>query len=579
MTRRRWIWLVLAAWSVALLTLGPGAARHVAAAGGQHRMLVGHEGFVMEGGAPLAVRAGERVTLTFVYNDMNLDYDNPHRIYLPTLDLKTELLSQDNPEVTVTFVATETGQIPFKCVEQCQGHKALQDGYIDVSAGAAAAAPTRLHLDVAQPDGGMALVARLQTEAGEPVSGSQVAFHEDGEFLGARGIGLGQALTDETGTAQIRYRPRRAGERHFTAAFAGNIAFQPSEASAAGTVPAAAVEHWELEPTQLHVPGMGNWILWTVVAAVWSTFGFVINSTRRIPRVAGAGAGAATPAHLMANAAAQHAGHLAGAPGGGSSWAPQQTAAPKGVDKVSKVAAAVLGVLLVVTWGVTGYRMSAERETRVAAEKEIRGNLATVAQDMQSLRSDLQPAAAQQQLLADKLDQLLASQEQDVTTLKATLTELGLQVQSLQGTVTQLQASGGKTQAAGSSTTQAAGSSTAKPAVREIAVSAYHYGWDPNVIEVTKGERVRLVVRNDTTRMTRGLEVHPAKDTEFMHGVGIEAYGIEQDAPVGKTTVIEFVADQAGEFPIKCTVWCGMGRLADGTRRGHPDMVGTLIVR
>lgn len=575
MIRRRWTWLVLAAWSVALLTLGTGTAGHVAAAaaqaGNQHRVLVGHAGFAVEGGAPLAVRAGERVTLTFVYNDKDLDYDNPHRIYLPTLDLQTDLLSQDNPEVTVSFVATESGQIPFKCVEQCQGHKALQDGYIEVSAGAAGAVPTRLHLEVAQPDGGVALVARLQTESGEPVSGSQVAFYEDGEFLGARSIGLGQALTDETGTAQIRYRPRRSGEKRFAAAFAGNIAFQPSEAIAPGMVPAAAVEHRELEPAQLYVPGMGNWILWTVVAAVWSTFGFVIYSTRRIPRVAGAAAGAATPAHLMANAAAQHAGHLAGAPGGGSTWALQHTVAPKGVDKVSKVAAAVLGVLLVVTWGVTGYRMSAERETRLAAEKEIRGNLAIVTQDVQALRSDLQPAAARQQMLADKLDQLLASQEQDVTTLKATLTELGLQVQSLQGTVTQLQASGGKT--------QAAGSSTAKPAVREIAVSAYHYGWDPNVIEVTKGERVRLVVRNDTKRMTQGLEAHPAKDAEFLHGVGIEAYGIEQDVPVGKTTVIEFVADKAGEFPIECTVWCGMGKLADGTRRGHPDMVGKLIVR
>jgi cytochrome c oxidase subunit 2 len=92
--------------------------------------------------------------------------------------------------------------------------------------------------------------------------------------------------------------------------------------------------------------------------------------------------------------------------------------------------------------------------------------------------------------------------------------------------------------------------------VREFAVTVKRFEFVPATIEVTQGDRVRLVVSS--------------ADTE--HGIDIKAYGIKQDSERkgGKPLVIEFVADKAGSFPIACSEYCGSG---------HRSMKGTLVVR
>ena len=91
--------------------------------------------------------------------------------------------------------------------------------------------------------------------------------------------------------------------------------------------------------------------------------------------------------------------------------------------------------------------------------------------------------------------------------------------------------------------------------IRELEVAAGRFSFAPDAIEVVQGERVRLTIRS--------LDVE--------HGFGIAALGIEETIPAGgDPVVVEFVADQAGEFPIHCSVFCG---------RGHAAMSGTLIVR
>jgi len=47
-------------------------------------------------------------------------------------------------------------------------------------------------------------------------------------------------------------------------------------------------------------------------------------------------------------------------------------------------------------------------------------------------------------------------------------------------------------------------------------------------------------------------------------------YNINQDLPLSKEQIVEFTADQAGTFSIKCTVFCGFG---------HGGMTGRLIVQ
>ena len=65
--------------------------------------------------------------------------------------------------------------------------------------------------------------------------------------------------------------------------------------------------------------------------------------------------------------------------------------------------------------------------------------------------------------------------------------------------------------------------------VRKFTMTAKNYEFDPSVITVKKGEKVRL----------------------------------------GDPTTIEFTADKAGTFEFKCSVYCGLG---------HRKMKGKLVV-
>jgi cytochrome c oxidase subunit 2 len=91
------------------------------------------------------------------------------------------------------------------------------------------------------------------------------------------------------------------------------------------------------------------------------------------------------------------------------------------------------------------------------------------------------------------------------------------------------------------------------PAVHEFKMTAQSYTFDPAVITVKKGEKVRLIV----TATDRG------------HGIKIDGYDIDQALKAGDPATIEFTADKAGEFEFKCSVFCGFG---------HRKMKGKLIV-
>jgi cytochrome c oxidase subunit 2 len=89
-------------------------------------------------------------------------------------------------------------------------------------------------------------------------------------------------------------------------------------------------------------------------------------------------------------------------------------------------------------------------------------------------------------------------------------------------------------------------------------VIARRFDFEPATIEVTEGDRVRLVVRS----------------ADGPHGVEIKAFKVKKAVPRAKPgdapVTIEFVATSAGEFPILCSEYCG---------NGHEDMKGTLVVK
>ncbi len=94
----------------------------------------------------------------------------------------------------------------------------------------------------------------------------------------------------------------------------------------------------------------------------------------------------------------------------------------------------------------------------------------------------------------------------------------------------------------------------AASAPRTIDVVATRFAFEPSRIEVTEGERIRLVV-------TSG---------DGVHGVEIKKFKVNKKVPRGGDPVtIEFVASAAGQYPILCSEYCG---------EGHEDMKGLLVV-
>jgi len=85
-------------------------------------------------------------------------------------------------------------------------------------------------------------------------------------------------------------------------------------------------------------------------------------------------------------------------------------------------------------------------------------------------------------------------------------------------------------------------------------VVARRFAFEPSRIEVTVGERVRLLVVS----------------ADGVHGLEIKKFKVKQEIPRGTTPVtIEFTATEVGEFPILCSEYCG---------EGHNDMKGQLVV-
>jgi cytochrome c oxidase subunit 2 len=92
-------------------------------------------------------------------------------------------------------------------------------------------------------------------------------------------------------------------------------------------------------------------------------------------------------------------------------------------------------------------------------------------------------------------------------------------------------------------------------APRVIPVLAKRFTFEPARIEVTEGERVRLVV----------------KSADGVHGVQIKKLKINKLVPRGGESVtIDFVAAAAGTYEILCSEECG---------EGHDVMSGTLVVK
>ncbi len=104
---------------------------------GTLRVEVSRNGFNNTPGAfRLEVEEGQEVEITFVYGDKDFSQNNPHIISVPALGITTTTLDQDNPEETLRFTASETGDVAFMCTKvDCVGHNNLLGGLIVIQSG------------------------------------------------------------------------------------------------------------------------------------------------------------------------------------------------------------------------------------------------------------------------------------------------------------------------------------------------------------------------------------------------------------------------------------------------------------
>jgi cytochrome c oxidase subunit II len=92
-------------------------------------------------------------------------------------------------------------------------------------------------------------------------------------------------------------------------------------------------------------------------------------------------------------------------------------------------------------------------------------------------------------------------------------------------------------------------------APRVIEVVAKKFTFEPSKVEVTEGERIRLLVRS----------------ADGVHGIEIKKVDINKIVPREGTPVeIDFVAPAPGTYEVLCSEYCG---------DGHEAMTGTLVVQ
>jgi cytochrome c oxidase subunit 2 len=90
---------------------------------------------------------------------------------------------------------------------------------------------------------------------------------------------------------------------------------------------------------------------------------------------------------------------------------------------------------------------------------------------------------------------------------------------------------------------------------RRFEITASRFKFEPEVLEVTEGDRVVVTVRSN--------------DTE--HGFAIKKLKVKTTVPKGGDPVrLEFVAGKAGTYEISCSEYCG---------KGHSRMKAKLVVR
>lgn len=79
--------------------------------------------------------------------------------------------------------------------------------------------------------------------------------------------------------------------------------------------------------------------------------------------------------------------------------------------------------------------------------------------------------------------------------------------------------------------------------------------WEPKEVVIPVNKSVRLRIYNEDT---------------YEHGISIKSLNIKQVIPPQAETNVLIPPTSAGEYPFRCSVWCG---------EGHTEQSGILVVK
>lgn len=104
-----------------------------------------------------------------------------------------------------------------------------------------------------------------------------------------------------------------------------------------------------------------------------------------------------------------------------------------------------------------------------------------------------------------------------------------------------------------SAATSASAASEAAAGSRVVAITARRFRYEPNHIQLTRGEAVTLQFTS----------------LDFVHGFSVPDWGLRADLPPGQLTEVKVRPDHAGTFAFLCDNFCG---------EGHEGMNGEFVV-
>jgi plastocyanin len=241
----------------------------------------------------LEVQSGQQVEVTFVWSHQ-AHPNEKHIIVFDGLKVETDMITKDNPQSTVKFVATTPGTFTFKCDIECDIHDSLQNGVLKVSAGPGSAAvslePSSISVEpsnVSVRGETVKVSAFLLDKDGQPIPKATVTFYAQKTFLGRSGLEeIGIAKTTATGLATLSYNPTIPDAQKLVARFEGGGIYDASEANI--DVPANLL--FGPAPAESHVSlhGLRSWApvgFFGVIVAIWCAFAFMLYQAWGVRRI------------------------------------------------------------------------------------------------------------------------------------------------------------------------------------------------------------------------------------------------------------------------------------------------------